>query len=332
MRLLVTGGAGYIGSVVAAQLADAGHDVVVLDDLSTGHADAVPAAVSFRPGTLREDAEPVLAGGIDGVLHFAAKSLVAESVAHPDRYWENNLGGTLALLDAMRVTGTRRIVFSSTASVYGEPERIPVTEADPVRPTSPYGASKLAVDTALAEHARMYRIGAVSLRYFNVAGAHADAAGTWRGERHRPETHLIPTVLAAAGSGADVRLFGDDYPTPDGTCIRDYIHVSDLARAHLLALEAVIPGQHAVYNLGSGTGYSNREVVDACREVTGLDIPAEVAPRRAGDPAVLVASSEAITADLGWHAEHDLRSMVTDAWTFARLGQEDNGVTRSDVG
>jgi UDP-glucose 4-epimerase len=332
MRLLVTGGAGYIGSVVAAQLADGGHDVVVLDDLSTGHEDAVPADTDFRCGTIRLDAGPVLGTGIDAVVHFAAKSLVAESVAYPARYWEHNLGGTLALLEAMRVAGTRRIVFSSTAAVYGEPERIPITETDPVRPTSPYGASKLAVDTALAEYARMHRIGAVSLRYFNVAGAHADVAGTWRGERHRPETHLIPTVLAAALSGADVRLFGDDYPTPDGTCVRDYIHVSDLARAHVLAVQAVVPGQHAVYNLGSGTGYSNREVLDACREVTGLDIPAEVAPRRPGDPAVLVASSEAITADLGWHAERDLRSMVADAWTFARLGQEDNGVTRSDAG
>jgi len=332
MRLLVTGGAGYIGSVVAAQLVDAGHDVVVLDDLSTGHADAVPPDTDFRRGTIREDAGTVLGTGIDAVVHFAAKSLVAESVAYPARYWEHNLGGTLALLEAMRVAGTRRIVFSSTAAVYGEPERIPITETDPVRPTSPYGASKLAVDTALAEYTRMHRIGAVSLRYFNVAGAHADAAGTWRGERHHPETHLIPTVLAAARSGADVRLFGDDYPTPDGTCIRDYIHVSDLARAHLLALEATIPGSHAVYNLGSGAGYSNREVLDACQKVTGLDIPVRVAPRRPGDPAVLVASSEAIAADLGWHAECDLRRMVADAWTFARLGQEYNKVTRNDAG
>ena len=326
MRLLVTGGAGYIGSVVAAQLVDAGHDVVVLDDLSTGHADAVPPDTDFRRGTIREDAGPVLATGIDAVLHFAAKSLVAESVAYPARYWEHNLGGTLALLEAMRTAGTRRIVFSSTASVYGEPERIPITETDPVRPTSPYGASKLAVDTALAEYARTHRIGAVSLRYFNVAGAHADAAGTWRGERHHPETHLIPTILAIAGQGGEVQLFGDDYPTPDGTCIRDYIHVSDLARAHLLALDATIPGSHAIYNLGSGAGYSNLEVLGACRQVTARDIAAKVAPRRPGDPAVLVASSEAIAADLGWHPEHDLRSMVADAWTFARLGQEDDGV------
>jgi UDP-glucose 4-epimerase len=319
MKLLVTGGAGYIGSVVAALLADGGHEVVVVDDLSTGHADAVPAAATFLRATIRDDdVRAVLAGGIDAVLHFAAKSLVAESVAHPDRYWQNNLGGTLALLEAMRVTGTRRIVFSSTASVYGEPERIPVTETDPVRPVNPYGASKVAVDTALAEYARMHGIGAVSLRYFNVAGAAADAAGTWRGERHDPETHLIPNVLATARDGGTLRLFGDDYPTPDGTCVRDYIHVSDLALAHVLALEAAAPGWHSVYNLGSGTGYSNREVLDACREVTGLDIPAEVAPRRPGDPAVLVASSEAITRDLGWHAGRDLGSMVADAWTFTR--------------
>ncbi len=324
MRLLVTGGAGYIGSVVAAQLADAGHEVVVLDDLSTGHADAVPPEAGFRRGTIREDAGAALGTGADAVLHLAAKSLVAESVAYPARYWEHNLGGTLALLEAMHATGTRRIVFSSTAAVYGEPEQIPITEADPVRPTSPYGASKLAVDTALAEYARMHRIGAVSLRYFNVAGAHADAAGTWRGERHHPETHLIPTVLAAARRGGHVQLFGDDYPTPDGTCIRDYIHVSDLARAHLLALDATAVGSHLVYNLGSGAGYSNRAVLDACREVTARDIPARVAPRRPGDPAVLVASSAAIAADLGWHAERDLRSMVADAWTVARLGQEDN--------
>jgi UDP-glucose 4-epimerase len=319
MRLLVTGGAGYIGSVVAALLADGGHEVVVVDDLSTGHADAVPAAATFRQGTIRgDDVRAVLAAGMDAVLHFAAKSLVAESVAHPARYWDNNLGGTLALLEAMRVAGTPRIVFSSTAAVYGEPKRIPITESDPVLPVNPYGETKLAVDTALAEHARMHGVGAVSLRYFNVAGAAADAGGTWRGERHEPETHLIPTVLATARDGGTLRLFGDDYPTPDGTCIRDYVHVSDLARAHLLALDAAEPGSHAVYNLGSGTGYSNREVLDACREVTGLDIPAEVAPRRPGDSTALVASSDAIARDLDWRPEHDLRSMVADAWTFTR--------------
>jgi UDP-glucose 4-epimerase len=319
MRLLVTGGAGYIGSVTAALLADGGHEVVVVDDLSTGHADAVPAAATFLRATIRGDeVREVLAEGIDAVLHFAAMSVVPESVAYPARYWDNNLGGSLALLEAMRAAGTRRIVFSSTAAAYGEPERIPITETDPVRPVNPYGASKVAVDTALAEHARMHGTGAVSLRYFNVAGAAADASGSWRGERHDPETHLIPNVLAIARDGGTLRLFGDDYPTPDGTCIRDYVHVSDLARAHVLALEAAEPGTHTVYNLGSGTGYSNREVLDACREVTGLDIPAEVAPRRPGDATALVASCDAIARDLGWHAEHDLRSMVADAWTFAR--------------
>jgi UDP-glucose 4-epimerase len=335
MRLLVTGGAGYIGSVVAAQLLENGHDVVVIDDESTGHADAVPPAATYRRGSVRD--EEVLAElrtGIDAVLHFAAKSLVGESVANPASYWDNNLGGSLALLEAMRVAGTRRIVFSSTAAVYGEPEHIPVTETDPVRPANPYGASKAAVDTALAEYARMYQIAAVSLRYFNVAGAYADASGAWRGERHDPETHLIPSVLAVARAGAGggqmgaVRLFGDDYPTPDGTCVRDYVHVADLARAHLLALEAAVPGVCTVYNLGSGTGYSNREVLDACREVTGQDIAVQVAGRRAGDPAVLVASSEAIGARLGWHPARDLRAMVADAWAFAQLTASAAGMSR----
>ncbi|HUY48983.1 MAG TPA: UDP-glucose 4-epimerase GalE [Streptosporangiaceae bacterium] len=323
MKLLVTGGAGYIGSVVGAFLVAAGHDVVVLDDLSTGHQDAVPAGAAFVRGTIRDDARGVLAGGVDAVLHFAAKSLVGESMAKPSLYWEHNLGGSLALLEAMRVTGTRRIVFSSTAAVYGEPERVPIEETDPTRPTSPYGESKLAVDTALAEHSRMHGTGAVSLRYFNVAGAYQQAGGGWLGERHGPETHLIPNVLAvatarASGSGGELQLFGDDYPTPDGTCVRDYIHVADLARAHLAALEACQPGQHRIYNLGSESGFSNREVLEMCREVTGLDIPARVAPRRPGDPAVLVASSERIRDDLGWRPEADLRSMIADAWTFTQ--------------
>jgi UDP-glucose 4-epimerase len=321
MKLLVTGGAGYIGSVVAAMALSDGHQVTVLDDLSTGHADAVPAGAALAVGGVRDQAQALLADGIDAVLHFAAKSLVAESVAKPALYWENNLGGTLALLEAMRVTGVGRIVFSSTAAVYGEPEHTPVDEAAPARPTSPYGASKLAVDTALAEHARMHQVGAVSLRYFNVAGAQADRGGQWLGERHNPETHLIPSILAVAlgarAAGADVvRLFGDDYPTPDGTCIRDYIHVTDLARAHMLALEACVPGEHRIYNLGSGAGFSNLEVLGACREVTGRDIPAELAPRRPGDPAVLVASSHRIQADLGWRAERGLAAMVADAWQF----------------
>jgi UDP-glucose 4-epimerase len=315
MRLLVTGGAGYVGSVVAAQLIEAGHQVTVLDDESTGHADSVPDGAVYVRGTIRSDAAPVLKDGIDAVLHFAAKSLVGESVAKPGLYWSNNLGGTLALLDAMLRAGVPNIVFSSTAAVYGEPERTPIEETDPTRPTSAYGASKLAVDETLHEYAALHGLAAVSLRYFNVAGAYLTGGGRWLSERHSPETHLIPTILASARTaGGEFRIFGDDYPTPDGTCIRDYIHVADLARAHLLALDACRPGEHRVYNLGNGAGFSNREVLDVCREVTGADIPSRTGSRRAGDPAVLVASSVRIRRDLGWQAERDLRSMVADAW------------------
>jgi UDP-glucose 4-epimerase len=318
MRVLVTGGAGYIGSVVAAQLVAAGHQVTVLDDLSTGHADAVPAGAAFVKGTLRDCAAEVLADGAEAVLHFAAKSLVGESVAEPARYWSANLGGTISLLEAMREIGVRTIVFSSTAAVYGQPERTPVTETDPARPASPYGASKLAVDTTLAEFARLYGFGAVSLRYFNVAGAAQLADGSWLGERHNPETHLIPNVLASVQAGRRVPVFGDDYPTPDGTCVRDYIHVSDLADAHLRALAACRPGQHRVYNLGNGTGFSVRQVIDVCAEVTGTPIGVDVTARRPGDPAVLIASAERIAAELGWRADRDLRAMAADAWEFTR--------------
>jgi UDP-glucose 4-epimerase len=314
MRLLVTGGAGYIGSVVAAQLIAAGHEVTVLDDLSTGHADAVPAGAKFVVGGLRDSAADVL-NGIEAVLHFAAKSLVGESVANPGLYWSSNLGGTLALLEAMRRADVKSIVFSSTAATYGEPESVPIDETAPTRPTSPYGASKLAVDTALAEYARMYGFGAVSLRYFNVAGAFRDVAGNWLGERHTVETHLIPNVLRIAkDDSGPVSIFGDDYPTADGSCVRDYIHVSDLAGAHLLALEACRPGLHTIYNLGCGTGYSNFQVLAACREVTGLPIPAKVTERRPGDPAVLIASSARIGRELGWQPGRSLHDMVADAW------------------
>ena len=314
MKLLVTGGAGYIGSVVSARLLESGHEVVVLDDCSTGHADAVPPGARLVQATLREAAEDVLADGFDGVLHFAAKSLVGESVEKPGLYWDKNLGESLALLEAMRVHRVPRIVFSSTAATYGEPERTPIAETDPTRPTNPYGASKLAIDTTLAEYARMHGIGGVSLRYFNVAGAY----GAY-GERHTVETHIIPNVLSVPlGSRESVSIFGTDYATPDGTCIRDYIHVVDLAEAHLLALDACTPGVHEIFNLGSGSGYSVREVIDVCREVTGQSIPAVESPRRPGDPAVLVASSAKISERLGWKPERDLRSMVTDAWAFAR--------------
>ncbi len=319
MRVLVTGGAGYIGSVVAAQLVAAGHDVVVLDDLSTGHADAVPPGATFVKGTLRDCAAEVLSDDIEAVLHFAAKSLVGESVADPARYWSNNLGGTVALLEAMREIRVRTIVFSSTAAVYGEPEGAAVQETDPTRPTSPYGASKLAVDTTLTEFSRLYGFAAISLRYFNVAGAHAVSDGSrWLGERHNPETHLIPNVLAAASEGRPVRIFGDDYATPDGTCIRDYIHVTDLADAHLRALDACRTGQHRIFNLGNGAGFSVREVIEVCREVTGTDVSVETGPRRAGDPAVLVAASAKIQSELGWQASRDLRAMAADAWSFTQ--------------
>ena len=322
MRVLVTGGAGYIGSVVAAQLVSAGHEVTVLDDLSTGYADAVPAGAGFVKGTLRGCAAEVLADGTDAVFHFAAKSLVGESVAEPAKYWSANLGGSLALLDAMREIGVRTIVFSSTAAVYGEPEHTPVTEADPTRPTSPYGASKLAVDTTLTEFARLYGFGAVSLRYFNVAGAAQASDGTWLGERHRPETHLIPTVLASVAASSAVQIFGDDYDTPDGTCVRDYIHVTDLADAHLRALAACQPGRHRIYNLGHGEGFSVREVIDVCADVTGAAIGTEVTARRPGDPATLIASSERIQAELGWRAVRDLRDMAADAWAFTKARRE----------
>ncbi|WP_157252373.1 UDP-glucose 4-epimerase GalE [Nonomuraea typhae] len=309
MRLLVTGGAGYVGSVVAAQLVEAGHEVTVLDDLSTGHADAVPDGARFVQADVAEAHDAL--DGQDAVLHFAAKSLVGESVEKPELYWRHNLGGTLALLEAMHGTGVRRIVFSSTAATYGEPISPQILESDPPRPTNPYGETKLAVDMALTAFAGLRGLGAVSLRYFNVAGAY----GRFR-ERHAIETHLIPNVLkVATGEREEVRVFGTDYPTPDGTCVRDYVHVADLARAHLLALGAVTEGEHKIYNLGSGTGFSVKEVIDVCREVTGHPIPETVGPRRAGDPAVLVASSDKIQAELGWKAERTaLPTIVADAW------------------
>lgn len=315
MRLLVTGGAGYVGSVCAAHLVEAGHEVVVLDNLSTGHRDAVPPSARFVEADLATAAGDVLAEGFDGVLHFAAKSLVGESVERPELYWRGNVVTAVELLDAMVRHGTPRLVFSSTAATYGEPERVPITEDAPTRPTNPYGASKLAIDHAIGGYARAHGLAATSLRYFNVAGAHGHI-----GERHVVETHLIPLVLqVATGQRESVQIFGDDWPTPDGTCIRDYIHVDDLAAAHLLALGGARPGEHAIYNLGSGAGFSVREVVEVCRAVTGHPIPTVMAPRRGGDPAVLVASSAKAVEALGWRPEKtDLAVIVADAWRVAQ--------------
>lgn len=314
-KLLVSGGAGYVGSVCAARLLEAGHEVVVLDDLCTGHADAVPDGARFVPGDVA-DAGAVLAEGFDGVLHFAARSLVGESMAHPERYWLGNVVASVRLLEAVREHGTPRLVFSSTAATYGEPESVPITEDAATRPTNPYGATKLAIDHAISSYAAAHGIAAVSLRYFNVAGAYGRF-----GERHVTETHLIPLVLQVAQGRRDrIMVFGEDWPTADGTCIRDYIHVVDLADAHELALEHAVAGEHRIYNLGCGTGFSVHQVVQTCREVTGHPIPAQVVERRPGDPAVLIASSERARADLGWKPERaELSAIVSDAWEFARL-------------
>ncbi|WP_116198970.1 UDP-glucose 4-epimerase GalE [Amycolatopsis circi] len=315
LKLIVTGGAGYVGSVCAARLIEAGHQVTVVDDLSTGHADAVHPQARFVEGDAAEVAADLLGEGFDGVLHFAAKSLVGESMTDPAKYWEGNVVTSLRLLEAMKKHGTPRLVFSSTAAAYGEPDVSPIPETAPTQPTNTYGASKLAIDHAITSFARAHGIAAVSLRYFNVAGAY----GAF-GERHTTETHLIPLVLQVATGDRDhISIYGDDYPTPDHTAVRDYIHVVDLADAHLLALRHAAAGEHRIYNLGSGTGFSVLEVVEACRRVTGHAIPAVVAPRRAGDPSVLVASSDKANGELGWTPKlTDLDGIVSDAWQFTQ--------------
>lgn len=314
MKLVVTGGAGYVGSVCAAVLIEAGHDVVVIDDFSTGNRDAVPQGATLVEGNIVDVIDDVLAqGDVDGVLHFAARSLVGESVEEPAMYWHDNLVVSLALLDAMRRHGVNSLVFSSTAATYGEPEEVPIEETAPTRPANPYGATKLAIDDAISSYCAAYGLGATSLRYFNVAGAYGA-----HGENHPTETHLIPLVLQVAmGYREKIMIFGDDWPTHDGTCVRDYIHVRDLADAHVLALESNQPGTHRIFNLGSGDGYSVLEVIEACRAVTGHPIPAEVAPRRPGDPATLIASSAKAKDELGWNPSRtDLTRIVEDAWAF----------------
>lgn len=314
MKLLVTGGAGYVGSVCATRLIEAGHEVVVLDNLCTGHRDAVHPDARFVEADVA-DAGDVLGEGFDGVVHFAARSLVGESVVSPEMYWHGNVVTSLRLLDAMRTHGTPRLVFSSTAATYGEPAVVPIAEDSPTLPTNPYGASKLTIDHAITSYATAHGLAAASLRYFNVAGAYRSY-----GERHTTETHLIPLVLQVAqGRREKIMIFGDDWPTADGTCIRDYIHIVDLADAHELALDRVRPGEHLICNLGNGTGFSVRAVIDACRRVTGHPIPAEVTDRRAGDPAVLIASSERARTELGWKPERaELDLIVSDAWDFTQ--------------
>lgn len=327
MKLLVTGGAGYVGSVCAAVLLEGGHDVTVLDNFSTGNREAVPAGARLVEGDVRDTAEGILAeGGFEGVVHFAARSLVGESMDKPEEYWQHNVVTTLALLDAMRAHGVGNLVFSSTAATYGEPETVPITEDLPTAPTNPYGATKLAIDYAISSYAAAHGLAATSLRYFNVAGAYGPI-----GENREIETHLIPLVLQVAlGHRDKIYLFGDDWPTKDGAPVRDYIHIRDLADAHVLALESNTAGEHRIYNLGSGDGYSVREVIEMCREITGHPIPAEVAPRRAGDPAVLIASSAKIKEELGWNpARTDLETIVRDAWAFtSQLGDRAHSAAR----
>ncbi|WP_405729008.1 UDP-glucose 4-epimerase GalE [Streptomyces sp. NBC_01537] len=314
-KYLVTGGAGYVGSVVARHLLEAGHEVTVLDDLSTGFRAGVPEGAEFVEGRIQTDAARILDPSYDGVLHFAASSQVGESVVNPEKYWRNNVAGSLELLAAMRGAGVRKLVFSSTAATYGEPKTVPITEDEPTLPTNPYGASKLAVDHMITSEATAHGLAAVSLRYFNVAGAYGSS-----GERHDPESHLIPLVFQVAqGRREAISVFGDDYPTPDGTCVRDYIHVADLADAHLLALEHAAPGEHLICNLGNGSGFSVREVIETVRQVTGHPIPEVIAPRRGGDPAVLVASAERAKERLGWKPSRaDLAGIVRDAWEFTQ--------------
>jgi UDP-glucose 4-epimerase len=317
MKLLVTGGAGYIGSIVAKLLIEAGHEVVVFDSLQRGHRAAVPREARLVVGDL-VDAEAVreaVSEGFDGALHFAALALVGESVASPELYYRNNVIGTLHLLEALRAADVNRLVFSSTCAVYGQPDEVPIPETAPPRPTNAYGASKLAVDAMIGDFCTAYGLGAVSLRYFNVAGASGEL-----GEDHDPETHLIPNILRAIlAINPVVEIYGTDYPTPDGTAIRDYIHIDDLAAAHLLALEGTRAAEHRIFNLGNGNGFSVRQVIAATEQVTGEKVPTREAPRRPGDPPMLVAASRRIRSELGWEPRKpELAEMVADAWRFAQ--------------
>ena len=319
MRLLVLGGAGYIGSHTAVELLESGHEVVIVDSLVTGYEAAVPEGASFYQGDIRDYDflnDLFKKEAIDAVIHFAAFSLVGESVTDPLKYYENNLYGTKVLLKAMIDNGVDKIVFSSTAATYGEPENIPILEDDRTCPTNPYGETKLAMEKMMKWSANAYGLKYVSLRYFNACGAHKSAK---IGEAHNPESHLIPLVLQVPnGKRESVSIYGTDYDTPDGTCIRDYIHVTDLAKAHILAVEYLMKGGESnVFNLGNGVGYSVREVIETARRVTGHPIPAVEIPRRAGDPARLVASGEKAKTVLGWEPKiTSLEDIIRSAWVW----------------
>lgn len=325
MNLCVTGGAGYVGSVVAARLLEAGHAVTVVDNFTTGHRDAVPAGCRLVEGDVRDAAvvQRALEGPVDAVLHFAALSVVSDSVAQPLAYYDNNVGGSVQLLRGMEKAGVRRLVFSSTAAVYGAPETLPILESAACRPENPYGWSKLMVERVLEASCSAWGLSYVALRYFNAGGA----AGP-HGEDHRPESHLIPIILeAAAGKRERVTIFGDDYATRDGTCLRDYIHVSDLADAHVRALDAMGRGFSGALNLGSETGFTVREVIEAAARVTGRAIPSRVGARRAGDPPALVASSKRARDVLEWAPRSSaLDSIIESAWTW--LNAHPGGYTR----
>ena len=316
--ILVAGGAGYIGSHMVALLIEKGYDVVVVDDLCTGHWQAVKGGAKLRVGDVKDRGflDRVFSEfSIDGVINFAAFSLVGESVTAPLKYYDNNVGGAVSMLTAMKNHGVDKIVFSSTAATYGEPEKQPIEETDRTDPTNPYGASKLAIEGLLKWSDAAYGIKYAALRYFNAAGANTDVD---IGEDHSPETHLIPIVLQCAlGKRDHVGIYGDDYPTADGTCVRDYIHVRDLANAHLLALEYLDKGgQSGSFNLGSGDGFSVKEIIETARKVTGKAIPAVTEPRRAGDPSILIASNHKAGEVLGWKPERGLEEIITDAWTW----------------
>jgi len=315
LKILVTGGAGYVGGTVAAILRDRGHDVTIYDNLCHATRPLVPPGITFVEGELadRVHLERILRTGFDGVMHFAALIEAGESMAKPELYFRNNTAATLSLLESMLATGVSRLVFSSTAAVYGEPESTPIREDAPLRPTNAYGESKLLVEKILTWMYRVHGLSYASLRYFNVAGAAAE-----RGEAHEPESHLIPLILDfSLGRRQKIMIYGEDYPTADGTCVRDYVHVEDLAEAHLMAFEALAQGGQRIYNLGNGSGFTVRQVIESARRVTGQPIPVEVAPRRAGDPAVLIASSEKIGRELGWKPRHtDLDGIVASAWEW----------------